>query len=373
MIWIDRQEAFDRMIDRVAAERVVGVDTEADSLHSYFDKVCLIQISVPGDDFVIDPLARIDLARFGQLLANPAVTKILHGADYDLRILQRDFGFLTTNLVDTMICAQLLGYEAFGLAALLDRHFGVKLEKAHQRADWAMRPLSPDMLSYAARDTHYLAALADILRADLERLGRWEWALEEFSRLEGIRYRENDDPEPWRKLKNLGTLDRRSLAIVRDLHAWRDRLARKADRPPFRIIGNDAMVEIARAKPASHGALEKVKGVARYHLDRYGREIVRIVTHALEIPEEALPEKNQPRAWVRDRALDARIERLRSARDAVAKELKIDPAVLAPRHVLTAIATIVPDDVRQLDEVPAMREWQKRVLGPALIGSLKKQ
>src|SRR3954451_23490700 len=193
MKWIAKQQAFDEMIDRIVTQPVIAVDTEADSLHSYFDKVCLIQISADGEDFVIDPLAKIDIARFGQVLANPEIRKILHGGDYDLRILNRDFGFVITNLVDTMICAQLLGYEAFGLAALLARHFGVKLNKAHQRADWAMRPLPPDMLDYAAMDTRYLVQLQDVLRGELEARGRWEWAIEEFSRMESIRFRESDD------------------------------------------------------------------------------------------------------------------------------------------------------------------------------------
>src|SRR5215212_3926588 len=189
MIWIDRQDQFDDAMQRVAAQPTIAVDTEADSLHSYFDKVCLIQISIPGEDLVIDPLARIDLAPFGRVLADPNVTKILHGGDYDLRILNRDFGFIVTNLIDTMISSQLLGYGAIGLAALLERHFGLKVDKAHQRADWAMRPLPPDMLEYAAMDTRHLIALAAKLREELTALGRWEWAVEEFSRLEAVRYR----------------------------------------------------------------------------------------------------------------------------------------------------------------------------------------
>src|SRR3954451_11927981 len=179
MKWIAKQQAFDEMIDRIVTQPVIAVDTEADSLHSYFDKVCLIQISVPGEDLVVDPLRKLDLRRFGEVLADRGIVKILHGADYDLRILNRDFGFTPANLIDTMICAQLLGYEAIGLAALLERHFALKLDKSHQRADWAQRPLPRDMLAYATTDTRHLVELADKLRAELEALGRWEWALEE--------------------------------------------------------------------------------------------------------------------------------------------------------------------------------------------------
>lgn len=368
MIWIDKQQPLDRALEAVAAQPVVAVDTEADSLHSYFDKVCLIQISAAKNDLVIDPLAGVDLKRFGEVLANPSITKILHGADYDLRILNRDFGFTTTSLVDTMVAAQLLGYEAFGLAALLERHFGLKVNKTHQRADWAMRPLTPEMLEYAAMDTRHLIELAQKLRDELDAAGRWSWAQEEFARLENIRYRDTaDDEEPWRKMKNLGTFDRRALAIIRDLYMWRDHLARTADRPPFKIIGNDALLEIAKEKPAKIGDLANLKSVSQYHRTRYGKPLVDIVKRAMEIAEADLPERNEPKPWIRDKALENRINHLKRVRDKKATELKIDPGVLAPRHVLTAIA-----EKGSLDDIPAMRNWQRDVVGDALLGAMKK-
>ena len=366
MKWIDKQDALDRAMESIGSHAVIAVDTEADSLHSYFDKVCLIQITADDSDYIVDPLASVDLARFGAILADATITKVLHGADYDLRIINRDFGFTIANLIDTSVCAQLLGYEAFGLAALLEKHFGVKLNKVHQRADWAQRPLPRDMLAYATTDTHYLAQLAEKLRAELEALGRWEWALEEFARLEAIRFKESEEAEPWRRMKNLGNLDPRALAIVRELHKWRDALARDADKPPFKIIGNDAILDVAREKPQSREDLTKIKSVSRYHADRFGREIVRIVRDAMQIAEADLPEKNEAKAWIRDRQLDARVNRMKTARDRMAKELKLDPAVLAPRHVLVAVATS-----GSLDEAGAMREWQKKVLGDALLAALK--
>lgn len=368
MNWIDRQEDLEEALRRFAAHPQIAVDTEADSLHSYFDKVCLIQMSVPDEDIVVDPLARIALDSFGRILADPSLTKVFHGGDYDLRILNRDFGFTVHNLIDTSICAQLLGYEGIGLAALLERHFGVKLNKTHQRADWSMRPLPADMLAYATLDTRYLIELAAKLRDELDAQGRWEWALEEFTRLEGVRYRESgDEGEAWRKTKNIGNLDRRSLAVVRAIHQWRDGLARKADKPPFKILGNDTIVEVAKAKPETVRELAQIKAVARYHADRYGRDLVQLVRGAMEIPEEQLPEKGEPKAWIRDKALENRTERLKKVRDRFARELKIDGSVLAPRHVLTAIAA--SGDLG----VPAMREWQKRVLGEALLAVLEPQ
>ncbi len=367
MIWIDQQDALDEVLRRVGAHDQIAIDTEADSLHSYFDKVCLIQISIPNEDLVVDPLNGISLSTFGEILANPSVTKVFHGGDYDLRIMNRDFGFTVRTLIDTSVCAQLLGYEGIGLAALLDRHFGVKVNKVHQRADWSMRPLPADMLAYAAMDTHHLVALAAKLREELEALGRWEWAVEEFSRMESIRFREasDEDPEPWRKVKNIGTLDRRSLAIVRELYAWRDALARKADRPPFKILGNDTIVDLAKERPATPREVAELKSVSRYHADRHGRDLAAIVRRALEIPDAELPEKSEPKTWIRDKAIEARVDRLKRVRDKYARDLKIDGSVLAPRHILSAIATSGTLDV------PAMREWQKRLMGEELLKVLE--
>jgi ribonuclease D len=365
LIFIDQQGPFDQAMQRVAAQPVVSVDTEADSLHSYFDKVCLIQLSVPGEDLIVDPLKRIDLASFGAVLADRNVLKVLHGADYDLRILNRDFGFTVGNVIDTSICAQLLGYEAIGLAALIERHFGIQLDKSHQRADWAMRPLPRNMLEYAATDTRHLIPLAEKLRAELEALGRWEWATEEFSRLEAVRYEKEEAEEPFRRLKGLGGLDRRSLAVVQRMYDHRDALARKADRPPFKIFSNEIILETARIKPATFADLDKVKVLPLSQRQRFGRDIVRIVREAMALDEEALPQRAETRPWARDKALEARVNKLKAVRDRVVKELKIDPAVLAPRHVLTAIA-----EEGTLD-VPAMREWQKRVVGADLLAALK--
>ena len=368
MRWIDRQDALEEAFATMAVQQEIAVDTEADSLHSYFDKVCLIQISVPGEDLIIDPLARLDLSRFGKVLDDPAVRKVFHGGDYDLRIMNRDFGFTVRNLVDTSVCAQLLGYEAIGLAALLERHFGIKLNKVHQRADWSMRPLTHDMLEYASTDTHHLAALAAKLRKELEALGRWEWAIEEFERMEAIRYREvSDDVEAWRKLKNLSGLERRSLAVVRAIFAWRDELARKADRPTFKVLSNESILELARERPESLRDLQGLKSMSRYHAERYGRDLVRLIREAMEIPEADLPERNETKPWIRDKALEARIDRLKKARDRIARELKVDGSILAPRHVLAAIAA------GGMLDVPAMREWQKRVAGPALLAALEGQ
>jgi ribonuclease D len=227
------------------------------------------------------------------------------------------------------------------------------------------------MLEYAATDTRHLIELAGKLRAELEALGRWEWAVEEFARLETIRWSEKEEDEPFRRLKGLGGLDRRSLAIARELHGFRDRLAREADRPPFKIFGNDLILEVAKTRPQTDAELAKVKALTGGHRHRFGRDLVRLVKRAMELPEEQLPERGESKPWLRDREVDARINALKKVRDRVAAELKIDGSVLAPRHVLAAVATLKPTSVAELDEIPAMRNWQKRLLGEGLVAALK--
>jgi len=371
MEWIDRQSHLDRALEAIRNAEAIAIDTEADSLHSYFDKVCLIQISIPGFDYVIDPLASVDIAALGEILADQSRTKILHGAVYDLRIMQRDFGFRIHNMIDTMICAQLAGYEGVGLAALLKKHFNLLVDKTHQRADWAMRPLPPQMLDYAALDTHHLLELSARMRAELEQLGRWEWATEEFSRLEDIRFREVDETdEAWRRLKGLNTLPRRSLAAVAFLFQWRDATAREMDRPPFRVLGNETLLEIARILPPDREQLGGIQGMSRYVISRYGEPILAAVQKPAQTSEVDLPLRSEPKPWIRDRALEARTEKLKKVRDQIAGTLKIDSSVLAPRHVLSAIAAIKAPTSATLAEIPAMRNWQRQVAGDALIAAI---
>ncbi|HEY0591229.1 MAG TPA: ribonuclease D [Thermoanaerobaculia bacterium] len=370
MKWISDQGSFDAAIARIGAAKEFAIDTEADSLHSYFDKVCLIQITAAGEDYVIDPLAKIDLAALGILLADPSIRKVLHGADYDLRILNRDFGFALRNLNDTMVCAQLLGYEAIGLAALLQRHFGLAVDKSHQRADWAQRPLSAEMLAYAATDTRHLIELAAILRRELEALGRWEWATEEFERLEQIRFIPTVDEEGWRKLKGCSRLERRPLAAVKRLHGWRDRVARELDRPPFKVLGNEPILEIAMQLPRTEEALGRIKGLVSWHLRKWGSELLAITEEVAGLPEEALPEKVPTKPWFRDKEQERIVDALKRARDHVAKDLRIDSAILAPKHVLSAVADVDPAHPDQLDSIPAMRRWQKALLAAPLLHAL---
>jgi ribonuclease D len=368
MIWIDQQAELDQHLERISGQQPIAIDTEADSFHSYYDKVCLIQLTADGEDVLIDPLAGLDLEALGRILAERETLKILHGADYDLRILGRDYDFQINNLVDTMICAQLLGEPAIGLAALLKKYLDVELDKSHQRADWARRPLPRPMLEYAAEDTRHLARLASMLRSQLENLGRWEWAREEFERMESIRWNPPEgNGEGWRKLKGASRLDPRGSEILRRLFEWRDGEAQSRDVPPFRILANETMVTIARERPRGFNKLGEIKGVSPGVLRRYGNSLLEAVHGALSMPEAELPQRGEGKKWKPDRELDRVVNRLKKVRDEVAQELRIDSSVLAPKHVLTAVAQAKPRTVDELRSIEPLRRWQIEQLGERMV------
>src|SRR5437773_365924 len=295
--YIRTPEALAEAIAALSREPLVAVDTEAASFHRYHDRIFLIQLSSPSQTEIIDPLAVADLSPVGRLLADTKVEKIFHDADYDLRILDRDYGFRPRRLFDTRIAAQLAGEPAVGLAALLEKYAGVKLAKEHQKADWSRRPLPPAMLAYAAADTAHLPALREQLRARLTALGRLTWAEEEFA---GI-----------------------------------------------------------AALPPSLAA-------------RHGPALLDGVRRALALPESELPRVERAPRHARDPAVDARVERLKAARNSAAAALGLDPGVLCGRSTLEAVARAepLPNDRAGLSAIGELRRWQIEAFWDALLAAL---
>jgi ribonuclease D len=264
----------------------------------------------------------------------------------------------------------LLGIKAFGLAALLERYFDVRLDKKHQRADWSMRPLPGDMLEYAVQDTMHLLQLRQRMRDALEKAGRLEWAREEFDRLEGPRW-EADDPESaFLKLKGARDLSRRELAILKELVAWRNGVAAELDRSTFRVAANDVLFQLARDVPTTRAGLEVVKGLSRSLLGRQGDAILAAIARGQAVPDSALPKFPRGPRWARDPEYEASVTRLKAARDRRAAELDMDPGVLCPRERLEAIARRNPTHVEELAELTEVRKWQVDVLGEQLIAAL---
>jgi len=364
--FLQKIEEVEELARQLEGEELIGLDTEADSFHSYFTKVCLVQVSTRDRDWIVDPLAVESLAPLEPVLASAATTCVLHGADYDLRILDRDHGLQIRGLFDTMVAARLLGYSSFGLSSLLERHFGLHVPKQHQRADWSRRPLTPAMLRYAATDTHFLPDLHDILTRELEEAGRISWAQEEFALLEEVRHQPREEnPEAYLKLKGARALPLRGRVVLREVFRLRDRIAREQDRAPFRVLGNTALVELARRKPRNFRDLAGIQGMPRSHRRAFEAEILEAVQRGLDLPDSELPRPG--RRPERPREPEADLKPLRALRDRLAAELKLDPGLVAPNALLEAVARSRPTTVEALAAIPGMRRWQVETFGAELL------
>jgi ribonuclease D len=370
---IESQAELERLFQRLEGEPLLAVDTEAASFHRFHDRVYLLQLSSRRETAVVDPLAVTSLAPLAAVLADPGVEIVFHDADYDLRLLHLEYGLGVTNLFDTRVAAQLLNEPGVGLAALLEKYLGVKLDKRYQRADWSARPLSREMLEYAAADTHHLPALRDLLRSQLQARGRLEWAEEEFALVTGVRWAPPEPDEPvYLRMKGAKALPGRALAVLRELFEWRDQLARRTDKAAFRILNNEPMLAMAMAPPADLSELKAVRGIGADQAERRGREILAAVQRGLAVPEADLPRVERPPRRPADPAYEARLERLKAARNLLAIQYELAPGVLCPNGTLEAIARINPATVEELSKVPELRHWQVREIGGGLIAALQR-
>jgi ribonuclease D len=369
--YVDTPAALAEVIAAARIEPLIAADTEAASFHRYKDRVYLVQLSTRRTTAVIDPLAIADFAPLGTLLADANVEKVFHDADYDLRTLDRDYGFRARHLFDTRIAAQLAGEPAIGLAALLEKYVGVRLAKAHQRADWSQRPLTTAMLAYAADDTRHLPRLRDAIAERLTVLGRLAWAEEEFHHLEDLRWTgPADDGQAFQRIKGAKALPPRSLAALRELVAWRDGVAAERDTALFRIIGNEALLAVSRALPRSLGDLGAIRELPASLARRHGAPLVAAVGRALALADRDLPTRERTSRAPHDPELDTRVERLKTVRNDVAQKLGIDPGVLCGKSTLEAIVRQRPADLAALARLDDVRKWQVEALGAALLAAL---
>jgi ribonuclease D len=370
---IQGQAELAGLFERFKSEPLLAVDTEAASFHRFHDRVYLLQLSSRHETAVVDPLAVTSLAPLGAVLADPKVEIVFHDADYDLRLLNFEYGFQAYNLFDTRIAAQLLNEPGVGLAALLEKYFEVKLDKKYQRADWSARPLSPEMLEYAAADTHYLPRLRDLLREQLRARGRLDWAEEEFALATQSRWVPPDAEEPpYLRLKGAKALPGRSLAVLRELFDWRDQLARRTDKAAFRILNNEPMLLMAKSPPNDLAELKAVRGMGGEQAERRGREILAAVQRGLAVAEADLPRVLRSPRRPSDPAFEARLERLKVARNLLANQYDLAPGVLCPNGTLEAIARLNPASREQLAEVQELRRWQLREIGGGLLTALRR-
>ena len=370
-IYLDRASDVDTFFASVGSVRRVALDTEGASFHRFVDRIYLLQLSTRDQTAIIDPVPIGRPAGLGRLLEDANVEVVFHDADYDLRLLWQDYGWHVRNIFDTRVAAQLLGIRAFGLAALLERYFGVKLDKKFQRADWSMRPLTQGMLEYAAQDTIHLLELRDRMEHDLEHAGRLDWAREEFALLEGTRWPDDDPANAFLRIKGARDLTRRELAVLRELVPWRDAIARSLDRATFRVIGNEQLLEIARRQPKARDELAAIKGVPRGLLESRGGEVLDAITRGLAVPDSELPRFPKAPRWDRDPDLDTRVSALKTVRDTTATRLDLDPGVLCARDRLEAVARKNPQTHDELESVQELRRWQRALLGEDFLKALR--
>ena len=373
MKYITSEEGIREVATALEAAPLFAADTEAAGYHRYHDSICLLQISTREQTYLVDTLSVQDLTTLAPVFAAREHEVILHDADYDLRLLARDHDMRIGGLFDTKLAAQLLGEPAFGLGALVEKYVGLRLDKKHQRADWAQRPLPPEMLSYAAEDTKYLPELRDRLKAALEEAGRLHWAAEEFELREHTRWEvATDSDEGYLRIKNTRDLTPRQMAALREVYEWREGVAESRDVATFRVVGNDVLIAVARALPRGAAELRQTKGVPGSIADRYGTELLEAVGRALALPDSELPRRVRgPRRPPPDAEFDARVERLKKVRDNAAETLGLDRGFLMPRQQLEAIARQKPKSEKELLEVPDMRRWQVEALGADLLEAVK--
>ncbi|MGI8821347.1 MAG: ribonuclease D [Chthoniobacterales bacterium] len=309
----------------------VAVDTEADSLHCYHEKLCLVQLSYGGKDYLVDPLASFDLTPLSEALSGKEI--VLQGADFDLRLMKGSMDFTATKVFDTVVAARLLGLREFSLAALVERYFGVTLQKGSQKANWAQRPLPHQMAEYAMNDTRYLLPLAEQMEAQLREKGRFEWFEQscERGRVQAAVQRVRDEEETWR-ITGSGTLSPRAAAILRALWRWRDGEAREADRPSFHILQNHLLIQAAQSFEAGQTP------DYRHFTPRRRRTFLDAAESALALPDEDLPRRVRRAGTRPTPEMEKLAEDLRRRRDAVAEKLEIDPSFIAPRATLDSVA-----------------------------------
>lgn len=352
----------------IAAEAVLALDTEASSFHRFKESVCLVQLSTRNRTWLVDPLALPDLSPLATVLADARMEVVIHDADYDLRILAKHHGIRVENVFDTLVAAELVNEPEIGLAALLGKYQGLQIDKKFQKADWSKRPLPEPMLQYAAGDTSHLIALRDILEEKLRAKGRWSWAQEEFALLTDAPFNLATNEEPaYMRMKGAKILKPHQLAILREVHAWRDGVAEGLDRASFMVLGNDILLWLATDPPKKVDDIAVRKGVNERMLERHGPAIMAAVVRGLELPKEAWPRLPKAMRWQRDDDYENRLKRLKLMRDKLTLDHDLRPGIVAANQLLMDIARTLPGDLDALAVLPGIRRYQVEQFGTELL------
>ncbi len=367
---VEDARGFEALLDALAEADEIAVDTEADSFYRYRERVCLVQITVGEEDYLVDPLAGFDVSGLGAVFADPARIKVFHDGEYDVLILKREYDFRFAGLFDTRIAAAALGFESPGLASVVGTRFGIELDKSQQRSDWSRRPLTESQIAYARQDTRYLLALMRELRCELEERDRLAIVEGECRRLEGLEPTPRSfNPDEFIRLKGARMLDAHQMGALRELYVMRDELARERDVPPFKVLGNAPLVELARARPRTRSQIERLDGLS----PRMARRLGNPIQDALRRAEERGPLESVPRLPPRDpgaRMGEKEIElhdRLKTWRRQRAVEQGMDSSLVLNRHVLVRFAQARPRTRAELFAVEGLLEWQIELFGVDLL------
>jgi ribonuclease D len=369
--WIRTADELDELVDTLSASRAIGIDTEADSLHHYTEKVCLIQMTAfGGASWLVDPLALEDLSPLAPVLANASILKVVHGGDNDVASMRRDFGFSFRTMFDTSIAARLLGDTELGLQAIVRNELGIELSKGSQKDDWSKRPLTAKQEAYALADVAHLMELAAVFTRRLAAAGRTEWAREEFEALANLPPNvKRTGPDEFRRIKGSNKLSRRQQAVLRELYLWREARAADADRPPFKIVGPDVLLALAaRPSPTIDDVERALSSYARQA--RQVDVVFEAIQRGLDLPDSELParEAQGERSTV-SRAARASIEALRAWRDTQAAASKLDPSIVMPQRLIERIAVARPTTLAELAAVEGVRRWRVTEWGPSLLAA----
>lgn len=382
--YIASEEELRLLLPRLEGTPQVALDTEADSMHHYQEKVCLIQMSFQEQNFIVDPLAGVDLSPLMELLKKKEL--IFHAADYDLRLLRKAYDFHPGKPVfDTMLAARLLGYEEIGLAALVLRFFGVDLPKEGQKADWSQRPLSPALLKYASDDTYYLEKMTALLKEQLIQSGRLSWH-EEWCRrtVDAAAKQKKTEPDAEWRVKGVGKLkSRAALAYMKALWLWREKEAERVDRPPFKILSSEKMIEIS-AWCVAHSrkitqesllkSLQKHKLLPRHMPDARLQRFEEALIQVRSMPEQEYPQFLSKERLPYDPQAKEWIEAVKEKCKKIAESLKLDPSIIASRASIEAIVYRRAFSPDQMMKQGALMTWQAALVEPvvqSVIGTSK--
>jgi ribonuclease D len=373
--YVDSNEKLQKLCEPLASARIVAIDIEADSLHHYYEKVCLIQMTFKGHNFIVDPLADMDFSEFLEILSEK--TLILHDAGYDLRMMRSTFGFeLKGKLFDTMLAAQLLGFEFLGLAAMLERFFNLEISKVGQRWDWSARPLTPEKLQYAMCDTQYLRPLVDIFTEQLKMLGRSEWHKEacERSIASASQEKEPADPDRIWRIKGSRALGPMTLTVLKKIWHWRQDEAQKSDLPPYKIMINSTMIDVAGFSADKHDKpLEKGPRIPKSCTGGRLRHLKKAIDQARQTPKEDWEQHKKQKHGKRPCAMAQHIaEDLKDKCIIIGEELKLPPQIIAPRAAINSIANNRPGSVEEIAECSGLMVWQSNLISEAVAEAVDK-